>query len=112
MKTFPYHNGVEMVYGDPLGIRRKLTLDLGGDINAAIAKLSSEDAIEAAEAGDRVLVALRSALGMVPFDISTGVGATDEDCYAAFDAWIDYEEKKNQRAAISPISSQPTEAAS
>lgn len=110
---FQFFDGTEHVWGDPLAINRRLTHACGGDINAVVAasKPSKKNAEPVAiEQAKEILVrAIRYAFGMVDFNKQDGTGATDDECFAALNAYSAFLEKKNPSAANSQTCLPPTE---
>lgn len=99
-RIFPYWNGEAAVCGDPLAVRRRLTLALqGGGVNALLQEANGADELAAAAATGRLVDAVRQAFEMAPFDPATGRGATEEDCRRALRSFSDFLEKKNQSTA-------------
>jgi len=77
-----YHDGERERYGDSAHIERALYMALGADFTATL------DAAEKgnAEAVGAVCDACRLAFEMRPFDLATGEGATEPECFAALAA--------------------------
>jgi len=95
---FPYHNGVALVYADPLAIYRRLVLALDGEPNRWIEESRSDVAVLRVNAEQRLDQAVRVAFEMAPFDPLTGGGATAEFCDAALDAYLVYLDAKKEPA--------------
>lgn len=73
---FPYNNGQSDLYADPLAVNRKLLVAFSGDIEAALtAGYAPEGKTNGAT--QAVIDGVRDAFGMLPFDPTTGTGATD-----------------------------------
>lgn len=103
-KIFPYWNGRQEVYGDPMALHRRLTIALGGTPNEVLKAAKSESPLENAHARERLIDAVREAFEMVPFDKTEGAGALDEDCFQALRTLLEWTEKNASRAAASPRS--------
>ena len=110
-KIFPYWNGREEVWADPITVQRRLHAACGGDANQVIAQTNAPDALTACTARDSLLAAIRLAFDM-PFDQMTGeMLGNESECFAAYDALTDYLEKKNLTGASMPTSGQSSAAA-
>lgn len=102
-KVFPYFNGVAQVWGDPVAIYRRILAACEGDVNLLLSRVSSEirdqQPLLWAESMARLMEVVRGVLGMIPFDPSTGEGATDQDCLNALEAWRTWMNEKKAPAA-------------
>lgn len=132
--TFQYHNGLSLVYGDPLVIEDELYAALGDDSAFEAAQyrppsveqqaretrnLGPEDLAhyrtdlagrrqQAAAARAAIWGAVREAFHMAPFDPATGQGATAADCNAALLALWDHLAGQKKSTGDSPTSSPPS----
>lgn len=95
----PYWDGAAGVYADPYRVHRRLVAALDGRPNEYLKNYRTDP-----EAKDRVLEAARVALDMVPFDKTTGRGATEADTEAALLAYLSFFASRGRRAATSPTS--------
>ncbi len=116
---FPYFNGAENVWGDPLEIQQTLTAALDGDVNKCLREARAaiyEDAqgnplpqpepdvhahncIVAHQALNRLIPAIRLAFVMQDFNPATGEGATRKVCIEAlnaFDSWTQLQKKSGE----------------
>ncbi len=107
-EVFPYFNGKEDVYGDPMRIHRLMFKLLDGDVNRVIEQSESEDINVSDPAEELLLEAVRGAFDMVPFDSKTGEGATEADCHAALEAFAAFSDEKKTPQENSPTSPGPT----
>jgi hypothetical protein len=130
---FKYFDGQNEVHGDPTAIERKLRLATGGrfyDILRATQKpkdykgwldeiadektpeerragllQSVRDAnLAADQAAEEITPAIRAAFEMVPFDKTTGQGATDDHCIDAWNAFTAFREQKKSSGEKEPKS--------
>jgi hypothetical protein len=104
----PYFNGERLVYADPLAVYRALTHELDGEPNKHLENLKAAEEPVQFAAKERVLVAARKALGMVPFDDATGKGSLEQDVMAALTAYTEWMEKKSSNTGSGLISQPPT----
>jgi hypothetical protein len=121
---FQFHNGSALVWADPLILRRKLAVALGGDIGAVVKDVNADRppagwpegkdfvpepsaVMVAAFAADKFLAGIRTAFGMTPFDPATGEGADERCCLDAYDAWRAFEDSKKKPGETTP-STQPS----
>ncbi len=113
-----------MVFGDPHEIWNELVKQLDGEFGEALDAIQpvhdrgpkGEELPETpgrqvmrARAEERLLAAVRAALGMLPFDRTTGQGATAKQCWSAFDVFMEWLEKNESTGEDSPAGSQPTD---
>ena len=101
---FPYWNGQQEVFGDPLAIHRRLTIALGGVPDEVLKAAKSEEPLQKAHARERLVEAIRAAFEMVPFDKTAGAGALDEHCFDALRSLLEWTEKNASRAEGSQTS--------
>ena len=94
-----YFNGTAVVYGDPFAIRRKIDALLEGDPNKVISDTKHDAGSVRLAAMEKLLVAVRQAFQMVPYDETTDAGATEDMVIAAWNAFCAYCEKKNPTPA-------------
>lgn len=124
--VFRYHDGHCERAGDPFAIRRRLDACLG-NVNRVLADCHVADpparpadypgdqpwppadwsppeaaVMHAAEAKGRLLDAVRVAFEMAPFEATTGTGALESHCEAAFVAYSAFCAKKKPSAASTP----------
>jgi hypothetical protein len=107
-KIFPYFDGAARVFGDPVTIRRRLTGFLDGNPNAVVDACNSTDPATAMQADEKLLAAIRFAFDM-PFDRTTGTGATEDECFAAYDAFTAFMEQKKTSGEPTPTCVPPSE---
>lgn len=124
-RIFQYHNGREVVWADPLALRRRLVVALGGDISAVVKDVNADRQPEgwpdgkeftpdpatvmvAAFAAEKFLAGIRKAFDMAPFDPATGEGADERCCLDAYDAWQEFEDSKKKPAETTPFSRPPS----
>lgn len=118
---FKYFNGIEDVFGDPLEIFDTMTHLLGCHPNQAIARIGGVEEVKdatgkatyevngelglpALEALRRFCEAINQAFELVPFDKKTGLGATRQIQFAAWQALHDFNQKKNPNTGLWPTS--------
>lgn len=102
---FPYHNGERQVYGDPMALSRRLTIHAGGDIDALVRDWRKDPVLDDAgqelpgsralrlQHEEKIVEAVRKAFQMIPWDDSTGQGATWDQCMTAFEDFLRFWEK-------------------
>jgi hypothetical protein len=114
---FAYNDGCREVFGDPVAIDRRLTQALGcsphlvlTDAKATLPGTTELNGPVAFPAIERLMAATRQAFEMAPFDKATGMGAREEDCLAALNAFCSYMQVKKKNTAPSRTSSAPSAA--
>ncbi len=107
-EVFPFFDGKEDVFGDPMRIHRLLFKLLDGDPNRVIEQSESEDILVAGPAEELLLEAIREAFEMAPYDRRTGQGATEAHCHAALEAFATFSDEKKTPQENSPTSPEPT----
>lgn len=118
-KIFPYHNGAEPVFGDPLALESRLAEQFGElsgivqKVNAIRAKDADPLAVlEGIQARNVLIAGVREAFELVPFDRKTGQGATDDHALGVYRAWTEWTVKKNGNTPEQPNTSPPTDSIS
>ena len=119
-RIFRYWNGGQPVNADPVTIRRRLTIEMGGSPNLALrdwyaespAGASEEDKgrilLGVAHAEERLVAAARVAFALPPFVPETGAGAMDQDAIDALEAFVQFEAEQKKSGATPPTSPAPT----
>ncbi len=115
-RIFTYHDGADLVHGDPLDIQMRLAVNLP-DQAVVVAKIKDTSAagadparlFEAWQASERLWNAVREAFQMKEYDRTTGTGATNALCVAV---WNEFQAflsglKKN---GVTPPTSPPSTA--
>lgn len=99
--VFKYFNGERELYGDPLAIERKLRAACGGKPKELADAVNDEtaDDVKWAAAEEKLIRAVRDALQMAPFDVTTGKGATDATCRKAWDVFWRYMDDQKKMPA-------------
>lgn len=96
---FKYYNGEKAVYADPLEIERKVSVYLDDTTAGIIVKAAGGEAVPPMaefEANNKLLAVIRKVFAMKPFDMETGQGAMEADCFLAWNQWCSFmDEKKN-----------------
>lgn len=92
----PYYDGMEDKFGDPVVIHRRLWARLNGRPNDYFKLIREFEAepVKSEQAAESVEIAVRAAFNMVPFDSETGRGATQEECFAALNQFLTYQDQK------------------
>lgn len=111
-QIFRYFNGLKAVCADPVRIHRKLFLLLEGRLNYWLEQCHADDPdrtdgrdpIGADQAKDRVLAAVRESFPMAPFSPEDGMGALEDDCWAALEQFLDFLDQKKTSTESSPTS--------
>jgi hypothetical protein len=102
---FPYHDGAEGVFGDPLRIERRMAHALDGDINAVLADCHSETDAVAFPAIDKLIGATIFAFELTPYDKKTGNGYTEEMCRVLLNRFMDWKEDQKKSTGMTPTCS-------
>lgn len=92
----PYFDGAAERYGDPIVIHRRLWARLQGRPNDyfELIRQHAAEPVKSEQAAESVEMACRAAFEMVPFEPETGRGATQEDCFAALNLFLKYQDQK------------------
>lgn len=98
----PVFNGAEMVFYDPLRLKRRLQALLGSETQELLANWGHLDAQE------RFLAAVRAAFDLPPFDQVTGGGATEEVVLGLWDGYNGWLKKNGRGTPPSATTSPPT----
>ena len=121
-------SGDVKVYADPLAAWRNLVRALDGDAQGAIEAIQPQkflddkggelpepppSTLQRIEAEERLLAGVRKAFGIMPFDSATGLGGTDEHCWAAINSYLEWTsgEKTGTEPESLPTSSVATDSA-
>lgn len=107
-RIFQYFDGAGAVWGDPLALERALLSCLGPDAGRVLEEANSPDNLLALAATGQLVEGIRTAFSMVPFDPSSGAGATEAMCLDALEALYDCLDAKKKPAVNLPISPPPT----
>lgn len=94
--AFVYHTGAGRAYADPIAVYRRLWIECGGSPQDLLASSESEAQPLAVPATEKLIGAVRRSFALVPFDSSTGRGATDDHVYAVLDAFCDFLAEKKK----------------
>lgn len=107
----PYDKGDgTLVYADPMRVRRRLKAMLDGNPEKVLAQATQTDVPQfASEATDRVLAAAVYALDLVPFDATTGAGATEDMVVGVLNSFLAFEAEKKTTEPSCPTWPPPTE---
>lgn len=100
----PYNDGAKDVYADPLRVHRLLVNELKGQHREVLAASRSQSNEIAFPAIERLIAAVRVAFDMTPWDVATGTGATEDDCFNVLDQFLEWQDKKKESAETSPTS--------
>jgi cytochrome c556 len=95
-RVFKFHDGQKDRYADPMEVLRRVSFLLGDP--AAVSKVirdadpaADAEAMKAAyTATERLVVAVREAFDLAPFDPETGAGATESDCLAVWGLFSEF----------------------
>ena len=109
LKIFPYHNGKEKVWADPLEISHKLQKMLGGKAEQVIGDFYAKEPERSIPAYDRVHAAVCVAFGFEAFDATTGQGTMYEIWHGALEAYLDFFQRSEMSTGTSQMSAPPTE---
>jgi hypothetical protein len=96
-------------YADPLAVRRKLRILLGGDGTQVLEACNSPDPQTALEGWHRLLMAIAYAFEVPTFDPATGQGLREEELLGLWNGFQDWLKKKQTSTASSPTSAPPTD---
>lgn len=113
---FRFNNGERDVYADPLVLRDRLfTVSLGEfwnlrDKERKIATANDDPTIimEGIKAREHLIYIGREVFQMIPFDDTTGKGATAEECLKVTDEFLTFLAQKKTKHAPPPTTSPPT----
>ncbi len=78
-----------VVHADPVGIKRALTLVMGGSVNAVLEQWQSGDLLARAQAEERLLDAVRAVFEFPPLT-QAGEGVTDQQCLDVLQGFLDF----------------------
>lgn len=102
---FPYHDGVQERFGDPLRIDRLLNTYLGGDRKGAMQRINSPAPEIAVPAMEKLLNAISQAFGIPRFDDKTGEGVGTEDVLrGTLNKFLDWMIVKKKNIGTLPMS--------
>jgi hypothetical protein len=105
----PYFNGTEVVYADPIRLKRRLDHALEGETPKWIERYNDPAHPQHYDAQERVLAAAVWAMELRPFNPQTGEGVLEAEVEQALYGFLEYLEGKGPRAESTPTSSTPSE---
>ena len=117
-KIFPYHDGEQEVFGDPVEIQRRMNAFTKGELNAIIDRtrewevdsegkpvledgkpVRANPAEVAAENQERLEAAIRHAFQLPAFDRITGQGCTGAMALTVWNAFVEWAEDAKKKFA-------------
>lgn len=109
-KIFEYYDGSARVFADPKTVSRRLTIAAGGEPDSILAAWRAEPQMEDGkevpgsraarlQAEEKLVEIVRQAFEMVPFDKTTGMGATWDHCIDALNGFLEFWEKNARTVA-------------
>lgn len=104
MNIFPYNDGKQDRFGDPMRIERVLESHCGGSLYDLMQRSKSENPDLANPATDQILEAICKAFELEPFNAATGTGTTEEFQLALLDQFADWRSKKKANIDLPPNS--------
>lgn len=107
---FPYFDGREDRFADPMRANRLLIGALDGDPDGWLKKARAEEMDVASPAMERLVEATVKAFGLTPFDPKTGDGLTEDKVLEVFFGFLAWMQKKSANTGNSPTSPAPTPA--
>lgn len=104
----PYYDGIQQRYCDPTRAYRILYLGTDGEFNNHAAHSQSDSLSVRWYAVDKLVGPAREAFGILPFDVQTGIGVTDDDVMDLLAEFTRYLAQKKSKAGTSPDSASAT----